>query len=162
MFELLQKIREVESKWTQSHTFKRYQNYYVPEELVKNAKRVISFGVGTDVRFEKLMCADNNELNVRLFDPTPMTAKFWNVRLGKEFFDQYVHLFKPVDGPQEMPTDVSSCMQTESLHQFRSRFTLAIHTVKNRNLTTKNTALFQKQFFRKYSRGSYFFSRTCV
>ena len=77
MFELLQKIREVESKWTQSHTFKRYQNYYVPEELVKNAKRVISFGVGTDVRFEKLMCADNNELNVRLFDPTPMTAKFY-------------------------------------------------------------------------------------
>ena len=40
MFELLQKIRDVESKWTQSHTFKQYHNYYVPEELVKNAKRV--------------------------------------------------------------------------------------------------------------------------
>ena len=74
MFELLQKIRDVETKWTQSHTFKRYQNYYVPEKLVKNAKRVISFGVGTDVRFEKLMCSDNNKLDVRLFDPTPITV----------------------------------------------------------------------------------------
>ena len=70
----------------------------------------------------------------------------------KVFCVQFVHLFKPADGPQEMPTDVLSCMRTKSLHQFRLRLTLPIHAVKNRKLTTKNTALFRKPFSGKSHR----------
>ena len=33
--------------------FKKYKNYYAPEEIVKNSTRVLSFGIGRDIRFEK-------------------------------------------------------------------------------------------------------------
>ena len=33
--------------------FKKYKNYYAPRKIVKNSTRVLSFGVGNDIRFEK-------------------------------------------------------------------------------------------------------------
>ena len=50
--------------------FPKYHNYYAPINLVKNSKRVLSFGVGGDVKFEKLMIHENETLDVKLFDPT--------------------------------------------------------------------------------------------
>lgn len=55
--------------------FTKYHNYYVPINLVKNSKRVLSFGVGGDVKFEKLMVHENETLDVELFDPTPFTVE---------------------------------------------------------------------------------------
>ncbi len=76
-------IRKVQ-KWQKENVpitaiakgFKKYKNYYVPEKLVKNSNRVLSFGVGADVKFEKLLCKDNHDLQVKLFDPTPLTTKY--------------------------------------------------------------------------------------
>ena len=34
--------------------FKKYKNYYAPQEIVKNSIRVLSFGIGNDARFEKV------------------------------------------------------------------------------------------------------------
>ena len=44
--ELVRRIRTFENEWAMEHTFKRYRNYHVPEELVKKSKKVLSFGVG--------------------------------------------------------------------------------------------------------------------
>ena len=72
--ELVRRIRTFENEWAMEHTFKRYRNYHVPEELVKKSKKVLSFGVGNEVKFEKFMCLDNRDLQVWLFDPTPHTV----------------------------------------------------------------------------------------
>lgn len=58
--------------------FQRYHNYYAPPELIKNSKTVLSFGVGGDIKFEKLMLHENENLNIELFDPTPYTVE--NIR----------------------------------------------------------------------------------
>ena len=88
--EIVDKIRVLEDEIvTAKQRFKKYHNYYAPEELVKASKRVISFGVGGDVTFEKLMCLDNMSLDVRLFDPTPYTKANRNPILrasGKKYF----------------------------------------------------------------------------
>jgi len=73
--ELVERIRKFEKELFKEHNFKLYKNYYVPEQLVKNSKKVLSFGVGGDANFEKLICLDNRELDVRMFDPTPYTVK---------------------------------------------------------------------------------------
>ena len=55
--------------------FTKYHNYYAPINLVENSKRVLSFGVGGDIKFEKLMLHENEHLDVELFDPTPYTVE---------------------------------------------------------------------------------------
>jgi len=71
--EIVERIRRFEDKMFRTHDFKLYRNYHVPEQLVKDSKNVLSFGVGGDAHFEKLICHDNPELDVRMFDPTPWT-----------------------------------------------------------------------------------------
>jgi len=74
--EIVEKIRAFEKDHViLKHDFKLYRNYHVPESLVKNSKNVMSFGVGGDANFEKLICFDNEDLDVRMFDPTPYTVK---------------------------------------------------------------------------------------
>ena len=73
--EIVERIRTFEKQLFMRQNFKLYRNYYVPENLVKNSKRVLSFGVGGDANFEKLICFDNEKLDVRMFDPTPYTIK---------------------------------------------------------------------------------------
>jgi len=70
--EIVKKIRVLEKEIAPtSHDFKKYKNYYVPQKLVAQSKTVLSFGVGGDVGFEKLMLHDNHNLKIELFDPTP-------------------------------------------------------------------------------------------
>ena len=52
--EIVERIRQYEKQMFHNHDFKLYRNYYVPESLVKNSSRVLSFGVGGDAHFEKL------------------------------------------------------------------------------------------------------------
>ena len=73
--EIVERIRNFEKGLFKDQNFKKYRNYHVPEELVKSSKRVLSFGVGGDANFEKLICFDNRDLDVRMFDPTPFTIK---------------------------------------------------------------------------------------
>ena len=51
--EIVERIRSFEKELFKKHNFKLYRNYHVPEALVKNSKRVLSFGVGYDANFEK-------------------------------------------------------------------------------------------------------------
>ena len=73
---VVEKIRKFEAELFRTHDFKLYKNYCVPEYHVVNSKKVLSFGIGGDANFEKLICVDNKELDVRMFDPTPATV-FW-------------------------------------------------------------------------------------
>ena len=75
----VKKIREWESqnnfKEAKDITeFQLYKNYYVPKHIVKNAKSVVSFGVGGEVGFEKQLAYDNKDLNIYLYDPTPRSV----------------------------------------------------------------------------------------
>ena len=81
--EIVERIRTFEKQLFMQQKFKLYRNYYVPESLVKNSKRVLSFGVGGDANFEKLICFDNEKLDVRMFDPTPYTIKNIGAILAK-------------------------------------------------------------------------------
>ena len=94
--EIVDRIRELEREIAIKQNFKKYHNYYAPEDIVKSSKTVLSFGVGGDVSFEKLMCLDNPDLIVRIFDPTPWTRVHIRGILngsGKKYFK---HLY---DGP---------------------------------------------------------------
>ena len=88
--EIIKRIRVLEDELFKTQDFKAYKNYFVPEYHVKNSKRVLSFGVGRDANFEKLICVDNRSLDVRMFDPTPATVFFIKTILiqgGKHYFD---------------------------------------------------------------------------
>ena len=88
--EIVKQIREFEKQnIIRKHNFKLYRNYYVPEDLVKKSKNVLSFGVGGDANFEKLICFDNNGLDVRMFDPTPYTVKNIGQILAKGGYRQF-------------------------------------------------------------------------
>ena len=88
--EIVKQIREFEKQnIIRKHNFKLYRNYYVPEDLVKKSKNVLSFGVGGDANFEKLICFDNTSLDVRMFDPTPYTVKNIGQILAKGGYRQF-------------------------------------------------------------------------
>ena len=81
--ERVKKIREWENRNSFNeakdiHTFKKYKNYFVPKSVVNKSKTLLSFGVGGDVGFEKLIAWDNNNLKIELFDPTPRSV--WHIR----------------------------------------------------------------------------------
>tara|TARA_Y100001937_G_scaffold16262_1_gene22500 strand:+ start:298 stop:1128 length:831 start_codon:yes stop_codon:yes gene_type:complete len=70
--EIVDKIRILEKEIAPTkHNFKQYRNYFVPKQIVETSKTVLSFGVGGDVGFEKMMLCDNPSLRVELYDPTP-------------------------------------------------------------------------------------------
>lgn len=81
--EIVDRIRKFEQELFREQTFKLYRNYHVPENLVKSSTRVLSFGVGGDAHFEKLICYDNENLQVHMFDPTPHTVKNIGIILSK-------------------------------------------------------------------------------
>ena len=74
---IIKEKEKIERKWMKPQTFKAYQNYWIPEEIVKQATKVYSFGVHRDVRFEQRLCLDNKTLEIKCYDPTPDTVKFF-------------------------------------------------------------------------------------
>ena len=47
--------------------FKKYHNYYAPEGIVKDSNTVLSFGVGGECKFEKLLLHENENLNLYMY-----------------------------------------------------------------------------------------------
>jgi len=75
--ELFVKMKEIENEYLKPHSFYKFNNYWLPWEVVKESKNVLSYGVHRDVGFEQEMCELNPDLNVHCYDPTPDTVKMW-------------------------------------------------------------------------------------
>ena len=75
--QLFQKMKEIEAEYLKPHDFWKFNNYWLPREVVVESKNVLSYGVHRDVGFEQEMCELNPNLNVHLYDPTPDTVKMW-------------------------------------------------------------------------------------
>ena len=79
--QLKTEIKRIEGIYMAPQSFKQYKNYWLPENIVKQSKNVLSLGVHRDVGWEQSMLRDNANLNIHCYDPTPDT-----VRLFKEDF----------------------------------------------------------------------------
>jgi len=100
--EIVKRIRKFEEELFQEQSFKVYRNYCVPEQLVKNSKKVLSFGVGGDAHFEKLICIDNNQLDVRMYDPTPKTIQ----HLGDILYRGGWHIYKDLPDGNKLSREI--------------------------------------------------------
>ena len=78
---IIQEKIKIEDKWMKPQSFKAYQNYWIPENIVKESTKVYSFGVHRDVRFEQRLCLDNNSLEIKCYDPTPDTITFFETEI---------------------------------------------------------------------------------
>ena len=76
--QILSELRRIEQTYCVGHGFKQYSNYYLPHDVVKNSTRLLSFGVNNDTKFENLVCEDNDAMQVKLFDPSPVAIDHWN------------------------------------------------------------------------------------
>ena len=63
--------------------FTSYKNYFVPDSVVESSKTVLTFGVGGNVGFEKLVAFANKDIHVEMYDPTP-----WSVSLIERIVDR--------------------------------------------------------------------------
>ena len=79
--QLKTEIKRIEGIYMAPQSFKQYKNYWLPENIVRESKNVLSLGVHRDVGWEQSMLRDNANLNIHCYDPTPDT-----VRLFKEDF----------------------------------------------------------------------------
>jgi len=105
---IIGQIRKFEEELFKTHNFKLYRNYHVPEYHVMNSKRVLSFGIGADAHFEKLICVDNPGLDVRMFDPTPGTK----VMIKQILSSGGKHYFKSIrKGYKKSQEIVDSCLK---------------------------------------------------
>jgi|TARA_R110000868_G_scaffold84759_1_gene238751 hypothetical protein len=86
--ETVKAIRE----WERKNNFKEacdlpgftsYKNYFVPDSIVESSKTVLTFGVGGNVGFEKLVAFANKDIHVEMYDPTP-----WSVSLIEHIVDR--------------------------------------------------------------------------
>ena len=86
--ETVKAIRE----WERKNNFKEacdlpgftsYKNYFVPDSIVESSKTVLTFGVGGNVGFEKLVAFANKDIHVEMYDPTP-----WSVSLIERIVDR--------------------------------------------------------------------------
>tara|TARA_B100000212_G_C27366317_1_gene530496 strand:- start:239 stop:922 length:684 start_codon:yes stop_codon:yes gene_type:complete len=75
--QLFQKMKEIEAEYLKPHDFAKFNNYWLPREVVEQSTNVLSYGVHRDVGFEQEMCELNPNLNIHLYDPTPDTVKMW-------------------------------------------------------------------------------------
>ena len=79
--QLKTEIKRIEGIYMAPQSFKQYKIYWLPENIVRESKNVLSLGVHRDVGWEQSMLRDNANLNIHCYDPTPDT-----VRLFKEDF----------------------------------------------------------------------------
>jgi len=75
--QLFNKMKEIEAEYLKPHDFAKFNNYWLPREVVEQSTNVLSYGVHRDVGFEQEMCELNPNLNIHLYDPTPDTVKMW-------------------------------------------------------------------------------------
>lgn len=75
--ELYNRMKAIELEFLMPHSFAKFKNYWLPENLVKSSRNVLSFGVHRDVGFEQAMCDINPSLNIHCYDPTPDTVEMF-------------------------------------------------------------------------------------
>ena len=78
--QLLTDIKKLEGLYLKPQNFKQYKNYWLPENIVKDSKNVLSLGVHRDVGWEQSMLKDNSNMNIHCYDPTPDTIKLFEDR----------------------------------------------------------------------------------
>ena len=76
--QLFHKMKAIEQEFLQPHDFPQFKNYWLPVDVVKDSRNVLSFGVHRDVGFEQAMCDANPGLNIHCYDPTPATVKMFS------------------------------------------------------------------------------------
>lgn len=69
--DLFNKMKQIEGEYLKPHAFAKFNNYWLPREIVEQSTNVLSFGVHRDVGWEQEMCELNPNLNIHCFDPTP-------------------------------------------------------------------------------------------
>jgi len=116
--------------------FKRYKNYYAPQKIIKNSTRVLCFGVGNDIRFEKRIYSDNNNLRIKLYDPTPLTSNYAFFGIGDvrwKRFTFYPIAYSPTNGSQKFyfPKYVSEVVRER---KGRGSFSLKKHPNLTENI----------------------------
>jgi FkbM family methyltransferase len=122
MNELLTKIKLIENKYLQPQNFKQYKNYWLPENIVKESKNVLSLGVHRDVGFEQTMCVDNPNLNIHCYDPTPDSVKLFETNFPHKNNMTYHQIaYSGSNGNMKFyydKTDITKCYSLLPLPQF--------------------------------------------
>ena len=135
---IIKEKEKIERKWMKPQTFKAYQNYWIPEEIVKQATKVYSFGVHRDVRFEQRLCLDNNTLEIKCYDPTPDSVKLFETNFpGKDKMTYHQLAYAKDNGSMNFyydRNDTAKCYSLIPLPQFGKD--PAHITVETKNLQT--------------------------
>lgn len=122
MQELLNKIKQIESKYLKPQNFKQYKNYWLPENIVKESTNVLSLGVHRDVGFEQAMCVDNPNLNIHCYDPTPDSVKLFETTFPhKDKMNFHQIAYAGSNGKMKFyydRTDLAKCYSLLPLPQF--------------------------------------------
>ena len=74
---LFNRMKKIEGEYLQPHSFWKFNNYWLPRDVVVDSKNVLSYGVHRDVGFEQEMCELNPNLNIHCYDPTPDTVSMF-------------------------------------------------------------------------------------
>ena len=114
--ELLTEIKKLEGVYLKPQTFKQYKNYWLPENIVKESKNVLSLGVHRDVGWEQSMLQDNPNMNIHLYDPTPDSVKLWETNFpGKDKMQFHQVAYAKENGTMKFYYDKNDLMKCYSL-----------------------------------------------
>jgi len=138
MNELYEKMKKIEGEYLQPQKFKQYNNYWLPENIVKESKNVLSLGVHRDVGFEQAMCNDNPNLNIHCYDPTPDSVKLFETNFDhKDKMKFHQTAYAGTNGKMKFyydKNDLTKCYSLLPLPQFGEN--PAFIEVDTKNLTT--------------------------
>jgi len=120
--ELLTEIKRLEGIYLQPQKFKQYKNYWLPENIVKESKNVLSLGVHRDVGWEQSMLKDNPNMNIHCYDPTPDSVKLFETNFeGKSNMTFHQVAYNRQNGKMKFyydKNDLSRCYSLLPLPQF--------------------------------------------
>ena len=146
--------------------FKKYHNYYAPEGIVKDSNTVLSFGVGGECKFEKLLLHENENLNLYMFDPTPYTLhnihgivhtsgrpqindNMLNNKLARKI-KFYPYAYSHTNGPQQFYYDPNKEEQ-KNVEQITQSFSLIKQNGSYKSVTVECMNI--KRIMEKFSLG---------
>jgi len=120
--DLYNKMKEIEGKYLQPQNFKQYKNYWLPENIVREGKNVLSLGVHRDVGWEQSMLKDNPNMNIHCYDPTPDSVKLFETNFeGKNNMTFHQVAYNKDNGKMKFyydKNDLTRCYSLLPLPQF--------------------------------------------
>lgn len=136
--ELLNEIKRLEGIYMQPQTFKQYKNYWLPENVVKDSRNVLSLGVHRDVGWEQAMLQDNPNMNIHCYDPTPDSVRLFEGNFpGKNNMTYHQIAYAGENGTMKFyydKNDLTKCYSLVPLPQFGED--PAFIEVETKNLAT--------------------------